>query len=147
MEEQIPVPQVPQNNPPEIFPASISESAQATLICPQCHFPLKPEYYFCPNCGANLRQPPLSTSVGAQILLYLFSAVLPWIAYLAITKWDGIKYMRSSNPEARRIGWIALCILVVSSIIAFWLTIAWIDQSVNSAVTDVGNIGNFGSGL
>jgi hypothetical protein len=141
MEEQIPLPQ--NNSAAE----SLLAPAQAVPVCPQCHLPVRPEYYFCPNCGQKLSVPPLSTSVGAQILLYLFSAVLPWIAYLAITKWEGIKYMRSPNPQARRIGWIALAILIASSIIAFWLTISWIDQSVNSAMTDAGNIGNFGSGL
>jgi hypothetical protein len=144
MEERIPV---PQNNSAEATVAPMSAPAQAVPVCPQCHLPVRPEYYFCPNCGQKLSVPPLSTSVGAQILLYLFSAVLPWIAYLAITKWEGIKYMRSPNPQARTIGWIALAILIVSSIIAFWLTISWIDQSVNSAMTDVGNINGFSSGL
>jgi hypothetical protein len=133
MEEQIPV---PQSNPIEAAP-----------VCPQCHLPVRPEYYFCPNCGQKLNVPPLSTSVGSQILLYLFSAVLPWIAYLAITKWEGIKYMRSPNPRARIIGWIALAVLIASSIIALWLTVSWIDQSINSAMTDVGNINGFSSGL
>jgi hypothetical protein len=108
---------------------------------------VKPEYYFCPNCGANLRVPPLSTSVLTQILIYLFSAVLPWIAYLAITKWPGVKYIRSGDPQARAIGWISLIVLVVSSVIALWLTTIWIDQQVNAAMTSVGNITNFGSGL
>jgi hypothetical protein len=134
MDQQISVPQI--NTP-----------TSAALICPQCHLPVLPEYYFCPNCGAKLNVPPLSTSAGSQILLYLFSAVLPWIAYLAITKWDGIKYLRSKDSQSRTIGWIALSILVASSIIALWLTVSWIDQSVNSAMTDVGNINNFGSGL
>jgi len=91
--------------------------------------------------------PPLSTSTGSQILLYLFSAILPWIAYLAITKWEGIKYIRSSDPQVRAIGYIALAVLVISSIIAFWLTAEWIDQQINSAMTAAGNINNFGSGL
>ena len=140
MEEQVPV---PQNSSVE----AIAAPAQAVPVCPQCHLPVRSEYYFCPNCGQKLSVLPLSTSVGSQILIYLFSAVLPWIAYLAITKWEGIKYMRSPNPQARTIGWIALAILVVSSVIAFWLTIAWIDQSVNSAITTVGGAGSFGSGL
>ena len=125
----------------------LADAAPTGLICPQCHFPVRPEYYFCPNCGANLRTPPLSTTVGTQILIYLFSAALPWIAYLAITKWPGPKYLRSVNPQARAIGWIALAILVASSVAAVWLTTVWINQQISSALSDVGNIGSFGSGL
>ena len=105
------------------------------MVCPQCHLPQSPEFYFCPNCGTKLRTPPLSTSVISQTLLYLFSAVLPWIAYLAITKWDGIKYMRSPDSQTRNIGYIALIILVVSSIIAFWLVGVWINQALSSVTS------------
>lgn len=79
--------------------------------------------------------PPLSITIGSQILLYLFSAVLPWIAYLAITKWEGIKYIRSSDPQTRAVGWIALGILVVSSVIAFWLAAVWFNQTINSVTS------------
>ncbi len=136
------IPSVPQPQPP-------AEASQVlgAQICPQCHLPVQPEFYFCPNCGAKLRVPPIATDVQAQVLLYLFSAVLPWIAYLAITKWEGVKYIRASDRQARTIGWIALGILVASSVVAFWLATVWINQQINAAMTDVGNIGSFGSGL
>lgn len=136
MEEQIPTPQL-QAQP----------QTSATPICPQCHLPVLPEYYFCPNCGQKLHVPPLKTGVSAQVWLYIFSAILPFIAYLAITKWRGIAYMRSSNARARVIGWIALGILVASSVFVFWWTAMWIDQTINSAMTDASSIGSFGSGL
>lgn len=116
-------------------------------VCPQCHQPVRPEFYFCPNCGANLRKPPLSTSVVSQALLYLFSAILPWIAYLAVTKWEGVKYMRSPDPLARRVGWIALAILVISSVIAFWMATVWINQQINAAMNGVNGLGGLGGGL
>ncbi len=128
-------------------PVRIATVPAVPPICPQCHLPVLPEYYFCPNCGANLRLRPLSMTIGTQVLLYLFSAALPWIAYVAITKWPGPKYLRSEDPRARAIGWIALGILVVSSIVAVWLTTIWINQQISSAMNAVGNIGSFGSGL
>ncbi len=116
-------------------------------ICPRCHFPVKPEYYYCPNCGAKLSEPPLGMGVVDQLLLYAFSIVLPWIAYLAITKWQGIKYLRAPNSRAKQIGIIALVLLVASSIVAVWLTTAWIQGYIQQSMTDVSNIGSFGSGL
>ena len=124
--------------PPE--PSAAVSAQGAVPVCPQCHLPVRPEYYFCPNCGANLRVPPLSTSPLTQILIYLFSAVLPWIAYLAITKWPGVKYIRSGGAQARAIGWIALIVLVVSSVIAFWLTFAWINDQLTAALNQVGGV-------
>ncbi len=106
-------------------------------MCPRCHFVVKPEYYYCPNCGAKLTEAPLATDFFNQFLIYAFSAVLPWIAYLAITKWPGIKYLRSPDEKAKQVGLIALIILVISSIIAFWLTYIWIQGYIQSSVNDV----------
>lgn len=122
-------------------------SASSTFLCPQCHFPVKPEYYFCPNCGKNLRQAVavLPTDALAQFLLYGFSIVLPVIFYLAITKWQGIKYIRSSDPKAKQMGYIALALLVVSSVIFFWWSIVQLQGFVQSSVN--GSLSNGCGGL
>jgi len=146
-EVPIPVPQQPQQQPaaPNITP----EQAAALIggkpmICPRCHFPVKPEYYFCPNCGAKLTEPPLGVGVVDQLLLYAFSIILPWIAYLAITKWQGIKYLRAPGSQAKQMGLIALILLVVSSIAMFWITTMWVQgyvqSSLNAANTDFGGL-------
>jgi hypothetical protein len=110
-------------------------------ICPRCHFVVKPEYYYCPNCGAKLTEPPLGVGLVDQLLLYAFSLVLPWIAYLAITKWQGIKYLRAPSGQAKQIGLIALGLLVVSSIVMFWLTTLWIQGYIQSSLNDVNSMG------
>ena len=116
-------------------------AANSVFLCPQCHFAVKPDYYFCPNCGKNLRAPAvmLPTDTMSQILLYGFSIILPVIAYLAITKWQGIKYIRSSDDKARQIGYIALGLLVLSSIVVFWWTYVWIQQYIASSLADLNN--------
>lgn len=135
------VPTPPQQAQPA--PAVVA----APLICPRCHFPVKPEYYFCPNCGAKLSEPPMSTGVVDQLLLYAFSIILPWIAYLAITKWQGIKYLRSPDTRAKQIGLIALILLVASSVIAVWLTTVWIQGYIQQSLNDVNNLGSGLGGL
>ncbi len=129
---------------PAPVPTPVPPQAQAPLqqpmpmICPQCHQPIKPEYYFCPNCGKKLSEPGLSTTVSAQVMLYAFSIVLPIIAYLAITKWEGITYARSADPKAQQMGWIAIGLLTVSSIIVLWWTTAWIDGFIKAQTSTVG---------
>jgi hypothetical protein len=151
MDEIVP-PQSEVPQPPSTAPvgsssqsaASIASdiAATSTFICPQCHFPVKPEYYYCPNCGKNLRQAVtvLSTDLLAQFLLYGFSIALPIIFYIAITKWQGIKYIRSSDPKAKQMGYIALFLLVASSVIFFWWSIVqlqgFVQSSVNSSLNN-----------
>lgn len=119
----------------------------AAPICPRCHFSVKPEYYFCPNCGAKLTEPPLGTGAMDQFLIYAFSIVLPWIAWLAISKWQGIKYLRSPDPRAKQIGLIALVLLVVSSAITIWLTTVWIQSYIQQSLNDVNSLGSGLGGL
>ncbi len=113
-------------------------------ICPECHLPVRPEFYFCPNCGKRLSEPPLATDLGSQLWLYVFSAILPVICYLAVSYWQGIKYARSSDPAARRIGWIAIAIISISTIITFWLAAVWINGLLQSATSSLGSVGNLG---
>jgi hypothetical protein len=131
-DNQIPTPPVP----PQPAPAG-----QATFVCPRCHQEVKPEYYYCPNCGIKLTETPLGTGVLDQLLLYGFSIVLPWIAYLAITKWQGIKYLRSPDSRAKQMGLIALVLLIASSIVAFWMTYQWIQGYINQSTSDLNSLG------
>ncbi len=145
--DEIPLPPQPPSQSPMQTPVStpavpvMEPTTFGPQICPQCHFPVKPEYYFCPNCGAKLTEAPLGTGVMDQLLLYGFSIVLPIIFYLAITKWQGIKYMRSVDPRAKQIGYIALALLIISSIIFFWWSIVQLQGYVQQSISDVNNLG------
>ncbi|HUC31734.1 MAG TPA: zinc ribbon domain-containing protein [Candidatus Paceibacterota bacterium] len=146
--DEIPLPTPP---PQAAIPAATPGAVPAyfgSQICPRCHFPARPEWYYCPNCGAKLTEPPIGTGLIDQLLLYAFSIILPWIAYLAITKWQGIKYLRSPDRNAKQIGLIALILLIASSVVAFWLTYVWIQGYIQSSLNDVNNLGNgLGGGL
>jgi hypothetical protein len=137
-------PAMPASVSPSITPEQVAALLGKPMICPRCHFAVKPEYYFCPNCGAKLTEAPLGVGLLDQLLLYAFSLILPWIAYLAITKWQGIKYLRAPDMRTKQIGLIALVLLVVSSIIAFWLTYQWIQSYVQQSLNDVNNLGGLG---
>ena len=115
---------------------------EQNTICPTCHQAILPQYYFCPNCGTKLSSPPLETSTQAQVKLYAYSIILPFICFLTAGKWQGFKYYKSNDPKTKEIGTIACGLLILSTIIMIWLTITWTQKTIQSSVdslnTDLG---------
>lgn len=131
------------DQPQAPIPVSAVPTPPVTMLCPRCFQPVLPGYHFCPNCGKKLSEPGLSTSVTSQFLLYGFSIVLPIICYLAISRWQGIKYIQSADPKAQQMGWIALALIIISSIITFWW--AWIGiQQFIQAQTSTAGLSQYG---
>jgi hypothetical protein len=130
---------VPTPPPPPLAPAH-------NAICPQCHQPVLPEYYFCPNCGKKLEDAPLSTSIWAQIWLYTYSLILmPITCYLIYTRWQGVKYFKSKDPKAHQMGVIAIVLLIISIVFLIWSTwqgTIWLENyvqaQVNNATSEAG---------
>lgn len=103
-------------------------------ICPFCHQPISQDYYFCPNCGKGLKQASLPTDINTQIKLYAFSIILPMIAFLFVTRWQGIRYFKSEDPKAKQIGQIACVLLFLSTIFTIWYSVVWTQNFVKSQV-------------
>lgn len=120
--------------------------AQAVMICPVCHEPILPTYYFCPNCGAKLAgAKPLSTSLLTQLWIYLFSIILPAIAFLAIGYWPGIKYLQSPDWNRKQVGIVALILMLASTALLTWWGIVWFEGFVQSSTGGLmGGMGNLG---
>ena len=114
-------------------------------MCPVCHRPVQKEYYFCPNCGTSLRNAPLSVSLEAQVLIYLHSIVLPMIIFITVSKWRGITYARSRDQQIRRIGIIACTLLILSTLINYYLAYVWFQKTMQSANEQMNTL--LGSGL
>ncbi|MBU6370896.1 MAG: zinc ribbon domain-containing protein [Patescibacteria group bacterium] len=103
-------------------------------ICPTCHRPVESGWYFCPNCGTKLQEAPLPTGPAAQIKLYASSIVLPMILFLFVTRWQGLKYARSHDPKARRMGVIAWILIVLSTVATVYLAYVWTEAAIQSQI-------------
>ena len=106
----------------------------AALVCPYCHQPILPAYYFCPNCGTKLSTGELSTTQFTQAWIYLFSAILPLMGFIFITRWPGLKYYRSAEPKAKIVGTIAFGIIIISTIITIWLAYVWTQNEIQATI-------------
>lgn len=133
---------VPQPTEPTV---TVSQPP-AVAVCPMCHEPVLPTYYFCPNCGTKLAGgKPLSTSLPTQLWIYLFSIILPAMAFLGIKYWPGIKYLRSPDWEKKQIGIVAVILMAVSTIALVWWGIVWFEGFVSSSTGGLmGGVGNLG---
>ena len=101
---------------------------QAQPLCPRCHQPILPEWYFCANCGKSLREKPPSTTWITQTGLYLLSIFLPPLGL-----WPGMKYIRSSYAPARRVGIIIIILTVISLVVGFVILEQWLSNAVQQA--------------
>jgi hypothetical protein len=108
----------------------------STLACPQCHQPIQPAWYFCPNCGKDLQQKPRPTTALAQVGIYALSVFLPPLGL-----WPGIKYLREADPRAKQIGMIAIGLTVVSTIVTVWITVGLLQSYVGTINQSLGGLG------
>ena len=105
--------------------------------CPVCHLQVQDNYYFCPNCGKNLKEPPLTLT--KEIGIYALSLFLPPLGL-----WPGIKYFSSANPKLKKVGIIAIVLTIISSFITIWLTIVTMNtvmQGANSQLQQLNGLG------
>jgi len=104
------------------------------LSCPFCHYPTIEAFYYCPNCGKNLKAAPVSISVLKQIWIYAISLLLPPLGL-----WPGIKYLKQSNDKAKTIGLVAIILTIISSAVTIWLTMGLISQVTQSFTGSAGS--------
>lgn len=109
------------------------------IPCPFCNTQIDATAYFCPNCGKKIREKPISTGLGSQILLYLLSFFLPPLN-LILT----IRYLKSPDPKAKQVGLISLGLMAVGIVLAVWIAagvIKNVNQQISAQLKQYQNIG------
>jgi hypothetical protein len=97
----------------------------ASAVCPSCSLPVLAAFYFCPNCGKQLRDKQIAISLGEQVGIYLLSALLPPLGL-----WPAIKYLKRSDPISKRVGIIAIVLTLFSIIISMMFLSNIINQTM-----------------
>jgi len=105
------------------------------MTCKHCNYPIADTFYFCPNCGKKIKDPPPVTTFAKQISIYLTSVLLPPLGL-----WPGFRYLFSKDPKARVIGIIAIVLTIVSLFLTTWFTINYFQNQLNN-VNDLNNLG------
>lgn len=93
------------------------------LFCPYCKAEVDFQDTFCKQCGKNLKQKNLSTSLGTEITVYLVSFLLAPFGIV----W-GLKYFKENNPRARRIAWGSVIVTAIALLIGFWAVASYLSE-------------------
>ncbi len=99
------------------------------MQCPFCSFSITGEEVYCPNCGKQLKVKPLATGIWSQAGLYLASIFLPPLNLF----WT-LRYLRSLDPTAKRIGLISLAMMIIAVGLGIWYALTFassLSQQVN----------------
>ena len=91
-----------------------------TPICPICHQPILPTYYFCPNCGHDLQGKPKNITVLAQVGVYALALFLPPFGL-----WPGVQYLMRKGRQAKWVGAVAIILTLLSSALCVWFIFAF----------------------
>ncbi len=98
------------------------------MNCPFCNASIDAAAFFCPNCGKKIREKPVSIALGPQLGVYALSLLLPPLNL----PWT-IRYLKSSDPKAKIVGWVSLALMIISVVFAIWLSIG-LTKSIQSQV-------------
>jgi len=97
-------------------------------VCPKCHQTVEPIDFFCRNCGTNLKAKPPDTSILAQLMLYVGSALLPPLGI--IWAW---RYLRQKDTKSRIIGLAAVVITIIELVVIAQISVSLVN-TVNEQV-------------
>jgi hypothetical protein len=92
-------------------------------ICPQCKGNISSSDFFCGNCGKKLKEPPLSTTLLKQILIYALSLFLPPAGV-----WPAVKYLRQPDEKSKRVGIIVLLLTIISIVLTIRLSKSFLNS-------------------
>lgn len=109
-------------------------------ICRRCGQPVQESFYFCPNCGKKIKEPPPSTSLSAQSVVYLVSLFLPPLGLIY-----AYKYSRHGGTKEK---YIAVAAVVLTCLVIYlqytFLSKVWENVSQTlEALNATSSIGSF----
>lgn len=93
------------------------------LLCPACQFKIQNEWFFCPNCGRNLKEKAPDVTFTKQILIYFVS-----FFFTPLGLGWGLKYVRSTDKKVKTVGIISIVLTILSIILVSMVFKGFIDQ-------------------
>jgi hypothetical protein len=109
----------------------------ALIKCTECGREISDEALTCPNCGKPQKNKPLSVSISTQAVIYSVSLFLPPLGF-----WYVWKYLRQKDQKAKKIGYVALALTILSIIGTIWFSV-WTVNLINQSVSSYDFLNNY----
>lgn len=119
-----------------MYNKSVEESIPVStnmVECPFCGNSIEAKVFYCPICGKKVREKPVATSFWPVALLFFLTIFLPPLN-IGMT----IKYMKSHDPKAKKIGMaslVTMIIVLISAGISTYFVTKYVSDQVNLQVT------------
>jgi hypothetical protein len=98
------------------------------IDCPVCKNKIDEKVFYCPICGKKIKDKPVAMDFWHLVWLFTLCTLLPPLN-LGLT----MKYIKSTDTSAKKIGWISLSVMTLAILIGFWFAARWA-QNLNDQV-------------
>ncbi len=78
--------------------------------CKFCKSPTQESFYFCPNCGKKLKEPPFKFSLAKSITIIVAAILIPPFGII-----PGVKYFLKDDRRAQFIGIITIAVTILAT--------------------------------
>ncbi len=78
--------------------------------CKYCKSPTQESFYFCPNCGKKIKEPPFKFSLGKSITIIVAAFLLPPFGII-----PGVKYFLKDDKRAQFVGLITIGVTIIAT--------------------------------
>lgn len=115
-----------------------ASSTSSLTPCPFCGADIDAKDYFCPSCGKKVREKPLSTGLGKQIVVYAVSLLLPPFGLVWVPR-----YFKMPG-SGKKIAVIIVILTVISLAVSVWVAIDFVhtfDTTLQKELNTYQNIG------
>jgi len=100
-------------------------------ICKKCQSVVGDNFYFCPNCGKKLKEPPFKFSLSNTVGNTLVSILLPPLGFL-----PGIKHLLMHDQKAKILGLLYITLTIIATVITIKIMVDYFNN-LNKMLNDI----------
>lgn len=78
--------------------------------CKFCKSPTQESFYFCPNCGKKIKEPPFKFSLAKAITVIVAAFLIPPFGII-----PGVKYFLKDDRRAQFVGLITIAVTILAT--------------------------------
>lgn len=78
--------------------------------CKFCKSPTQESFYFCPNCGKKIKEPPFKFSLAKAITIIVAAILIPPFGII-----PGVKYFLKDDRRAQFVGLITIAVTIIAT--------------------------------